>query len=180
MNPTAIPTLDSIAPPRCRPFTLADAMVLVAAGALWSCEMSMVIGVADGLRFLVFPGCLAALTMLSLAYLVIRLRRPHPPLSEVSRQPGLLLVPLVILANLAAGLLAMLSHTFMNWTAPAVGINLTAPAVGVVFLFVWAGAADSGRLRPEPGWIERLGNGVTHGWLWLTLLGLPLWSYLPL
>ena len=95
--------------PRCRPFKTADAMILIAAVAVWMALMRtrwnqlQMAGMASrkgipwqGYVGTVHSGLNIALFMLAVAYLVIRLIPPRPPRSDLIRQPGMLFLGLMI------------------------------------------------------------------------------------
>ena len=169
-----------------RPFTILDAMILIAATAAglgvtrdWAEPFFM-----DMLRVYEVPpvsGLVntagAVLTPITFYWTIaavgIRLRRPRPSLRRLGRQPGLVACLAVILEALIHFFLTRywvlfsgkarpgeVSTLLMNLSPP----HLVAPAVAVA----WVVLAVSGRWRPDPGWIDRLGRSV--GFAWLALL----------
>jgi hypothetical protein len=99
-------------------------------------------------------GLMMLLLVASLAFLVMRLRRPRPPLGPLVRQPGM-----VGLQAMWAGLLGSVildGHRF----APALGIL----ALAVPVPAAWAALALTGRWSPEPGWIDRFGRALGVRW----------------
>ena len=177
--------------PPCRPFTLQDVMILVAAAAVGSL----------GVRYRLFdpagslgmalqaslrpksPGWLAndyevagfALMLSSVAVLVLRARRPRPSIPRVMRQPGTVACFMVVantwlgdlnwvVARLAAGT----PHEFRSvgeeiWSR----LSPEFPDYRSSYLVVTAWVVlYLGRLaRPEPGWVDRSGRVV--GWAWI-------------
>src|SRR3954462_11536712 len=94
----------TIAMPRCRPFKLIDAMILVATAAAWMALMrprwnqfQMVwtairkVPTWQSYMGIAQSGLALSLWMLTLAYLVMRLIPPRPPRSDLIRQTGMLL-----------------------------------------------------------------------------------------
>ena len=121
----------------------------------------------------------AVLTPITLCWTIavvgIRLRRPRPSFRRLGRQPGLVACLAVILATLIHFSLARywvlfpgkarpgeVSILLMNLSPP----HLIAPAVAVA----WMVLAVSGRWRPNPGWIDRLGRSVGFAWLALLMI----------
>ena len=116
------------ATPRCRPFKLIDAMVLIAASAVWMALMrsrwsqfqrvgsSLPKGMPwQALVGLVQNSLNISLWMLTLAYLVIRLISPRAPRPELIRQPGMLFLGSMI-ALLILSLLLSAFVPLVPWT----------------------------------------------------------------
>jgi hypothetical protein len=147
--------------PRCRPFNIIDAMILVASAALglssmrpgWKHFQMFWAGIKMAPTWQAYvgiaqTGLTIALLDLGVAYLWLRLMPPHPPWSDLMRQPGMLSFVLLIgLAILYAALSA-----FVPLGAKA--NMITALALGVS----WGAACLRYRSRAEPGWIEGLGR----------------------
>jgi hypothetical protein len=159
--------------PRCRPFKLIDAMILIAAAAGWMAMSRSLWGQfrkvgtepyllpvrnpnlqdSYGVPWYIYAGFVHAglenaVVMLSLGYLAIRLVPPRPPRLDLIRQPGMLSFGLVLLVMA------------LPWCGP----------VEILILFVasvlsWIAACLVYRSRAEPGWIEGLGRSVGVGWL---------------
>ena len=164
--------------PRCRPFKLIDAMILVAAAALWMALMrpwwnqfQMVwinnrkapswhdyVGIVQG-------GLSLSLWMLTAAYLGMRLIPPRPRGSDLMRQPGMLFLGLMI----ALGILLLLLSAFV----PLV------PWTNVIIAFAlglsWLAASRRYRSRAELGWIEGIGRSVAVGSIVTTAAVYPLY-----
>ena len=95
--------------PHCRPFKLIDSMILTAAVAVWIAWMRPLLNELQRATmasekgtpwqvyaWIVPTGLNIAVLMLAFAYLVIRLIPPRPPRSDLIRQPGMLLLGLLI------------------------------------------------------------------------------------
>ena len=154
--------------PRCRPFKLIDAMILIGASAVWMALMrtrwaqlqrvgnSLPKGLPwQALVGIVQNGLNISLWMLTLAYLVIRLIPPRPPGPDLIRQPGMLFLGSMI----ALLILSMLLSAFVPlvpWTNIPIALAL---------VLSWLVASRRHRSRAEPGWIEVLGRTVGVGWI---------------
>jgi hypothetical protein len=147
--------------PRCRPFKIVDAMILIASAALGLSSMrpgwkqfqmfwagakmaptwQAYVGIAQ-------VGLTIALLDLGVAYLWLRLIPPRLPGPDLMRQPGMLSFVLLIgLATLYAALSA-----FVPLGAKA--NMITALALGLS----WGAACYRYRSYAEPGWLEGLGR----------------------
>ncbi len=132
-------------------------------------------GAVNGFEFL--P---ALLTVASVTVLGLRLRRPRPSLSQISRQPGTIacalataLMGAVILAVLASHGRAVGSPG-ATWARAAADLqpeNLWGPAtlVGFAIAVAWFVLKRKGRWQPEPTWIDRLGRLIGWGWMAMIL-----------
>ena len=151
--------------PRCRPFKLIDAMILTAAVAVWiarmrPCGTNSRAGMASGKGIpwrayagTALTGLNLAILMLALAYLVIRLMPSRPPRSDLIRQPGMLLLGVLV------GLLILLMA--LSAFVPLVaGTNVI---IALVLGLSWGAACRRYRSRAELGWIEGLGKSVGVG-----------------
>jgi hypothetical protein len=152
--------------PRCRPFKLVDATILVAAAALGMASMrpgwnqfqmfwagtkraptwQAYVGMAQ-------TGLTIALLNLAAAYVWIRLIPLRLPVSDLMRQPGMLL--LVLLIGLA--FLYMALSAFVPLGAE------TNMIIALTLGLSWDAACRRYRSRAEPGWIEGLGRSVGVG-----------------
>jgi hypothetical protein len=152
--------------PRCRPFKLIDAMILVGVAALGMAEMrpgwNQFHTFWAGIKTVpttqayvkMAQSCLTiALLNLAVAYGWIRLIPPRLPVRDLIRQPGTLsLVLLIGIALLCQALSAL---------APQV-----AQTNGIIALALgpsWVAACLYYRSRAEPGWIEVLGRAFAVG-----------------
>jgi hypothetical protein len=143
-----------------RRFGVGDAMVLVAA-------VTIALGMGrEGCRdlksvpasSLVVP----PLATLTVAVLVMRLRRPRPPLRKLVRLQGT-----------AACLMALSSAIFL----PLVDASRDRTPLIVAGAWAWLGLKETGFWRPEPTWIDRLGRAL--GWAWI-IVPLAVWTMPPL
>jgi hypothetical protein len=134
--------------PPCRRFNLGDGMILIAA-------ISLALGILSKLaRDRTIPPEILGATGFALiplvatpAYLAIRLRQPRPPLDQLIRQPGMAGCLTAIASILFLALLALTLHTTrLFWLVPPTVIG------------TWIALLHHGQLRPEPGWIDRLGR----------------------
>jgi hypothetical protein len=163
---------------RCRAFGLMDSLILVAAiGAALAIARYPLDALGRGLGSIRFEDLLVwtfaswspFLLCGSLAFAIIRFRRPRPPLREVVRQPGML-------AHLVLTLMIVSLIGFNLWLAgfnAAHGLDLQVPrALGHIANLALASAVpvtwsvQKGRelWRPEPGWIDRLGQVLGVCW----------------
>lgn len=160
---------------RCRPFTILDAMILVAATAVGLALARTIVG--DAIMMPRSPMWVARpitylLLAWTLAFLPLRLRNPRPPLRRLMRQPGM-----VACAAVAVVVLIDATSWGTYWAKAGprtAGLMLErfwrghsqhpGPAVAVA----WLGLALGRRARPEPGWIDRIGRFI--GVLWLLTL----------
>ncbi len=111
---------------------------------------------------------LACVLMLTLAWLIIRLRRPRPKLRDLAFQPGMVACSFAAFAS-AVELCVMV---FMTPARPA-RLSSYFPFFAMMGAFGvitgWSSLALVGRWRPERGWIDRLGWLLGLCWLGLTV-----------
>jgi hypothetical protein len=157
-----------------RPFTIADAMILIAATAAGLALTRR--GPMEWLnwepgqwfwkvgRFLQGPATLFGVTM-SLGLIVIRLRRPRPRIIRVMRQPGMAAACAVVVATVAAVVwwTAFDLFTEGGWSTKesiARISRLQGETVGPTVATVWLGLWLAGRWRPEKSWIDSSGQAL--------------------
>jgi hypothetical protein len=179
--------------PRCRPLTLLDAMGLVAAVAT-GLALGKILGAPNTRVFRLPPDplneipCLAALT---LGVWLLRLRKPRSRLRLLMRQPGMVATSTALLTLLfAAGVYGLtrvakfviLQQGLLRLRTQGVDaflVLVVAVLAGAMVTGAWTNLALSGRRRPEPGWLDRLGRVV--GTLWVVhcwaVLGVYLLNY---
>jgi hypothetical protein len=171
-----------------RPFTIVDAMILIAATAVglgvirdWTAPVftyvlrTHEVPSPSGLLMIAELTLVPILFYWTIAVVGIRLRRPRPSLRRLGRQPGLVACLAVILATLISFSIGRypvlfsgkaqpgeLSSLLMNLSPP----HMVAPGVAVA----WMVLAVSSRWRPDPGWIDRLGRSVGFAWLALLMI----------
>jgi hypothetical protein len=150
--------------PRCRPFKLIDAMILIAAAAIgmammrtvWN-QFQVVVGTNNGVSLpwqtyvyaeKVRSCSTIAILMLAVAYVWIRLVPPRLPTRDLIRQPGML--SLVLMTGLST----------LLW--PLSAFVPLKPPTNAIFALVlglsWCVACRRYRSRAEPGWMEGLGR----------------------
>jgi hypothetical protein len=130
---------------------------------------------ASTIDFLLSP----VLSYWTLGILVLRIRRPRPPLKRLWRQPG-------FVASCAAGtaILIRLLESLIWRRHDIIRIFLEtdrlarlmlspsgdSPHVGPAVAAAWAILALSGRWRPEASWIDRCGRLIGVLWVLLALI----------
>jgi len=182
---TPTPITPLIASPR--RFTLADAMILVAAMAIgfaWSRAFVAILRDPSSaiphavLRALFWiQAAQPCLMTLFLATLICRLRPPRPPLKRLIRQPGLVASAAAVFVYSLDSILTGL-HQAANVALSYFGLTL-----GIVrtswFLYwavvygiacSWILLAVSRRWRAEPSWVDRLGRVLGATWLVIAFL----------
>lgn len=158
--------------PRCRQFNLGDGMILTAALAGWLAYMrymAVVLLPTAPVREKVFTwdviqrawvswlvlalsSLLVLLSTMTLAFLVMRLRQPRPPLRTTLMQPGMLGCLTVLVLFVVGLLLPGANHPLMPLLFP------------FTILSVWISAVSWGWLRPEAGWLDRFGRTLGAFW----------------
>ena len=100
------------------------------------------------------------------ALLLIRLRWPRPPLTQVIRQPGF-----GACATLVLGTLVIVDLYYLFRFDP--GPTVLLPSSSVVMLWFVAGLPP---WRPEPSWVDRAGRAAGIAWIVAsTLFSLLFW-----
>ena len=164
--------------PACRPRTLVDLMVFVAATAvgLATCRAMWEQAEFDPGSwthlFLAAP-CVASC---SLALVMLRLRRPRLNFRRIVRQPGAMacLAVVTLLAFRMAvplGVAALCGLKPGSWVGRFCRESVLA---GYVVAAAWLTLAITGIRRTEPGWIDRLGR--IFGTYWIILVFMSYWS----
>jgi hypothetical protein len=157
-----------------RPGNLLDAMILISAIALglaaarcwydqpgyvgtWPLDVQ---SICDLVAWVLLP--------LSLALIVIRLRKPHPRWRRLVRQPGFQASLLVGLATVARLLGNHWGYrpTLFEFFLIGIGFRQANDVVPIMSIG-WLLTALVGARRPEPGTIDRL--GLALGWAWIGL-----------
>jgi len=106
----------------------------------------------------------------SIAYLIMRFRRPRPPWPELKWQPGMFahlvlggaLLALTVLSVVVLLLNGLLRVPLFDrvWGAGIIQSALFASTVPLA----WSVLAWRGRWKVERSWIDRLGRGLALGW----------------
>ncbi|SIN83933.1 hypothetical protein SAMN05444166_1206 [Singulisphaera sp. GP187] len=152
--------------PRCRPFKLVDAMILVATSALGMAELrpgwnqfrmfwAGINRVPTWQAYVRMAQSSLTIVLLNLAvaYVWIRLIPPRLPWPDLIRQPGMLLLVLLIgLAFLCMVLAALVPQVAQTNMIIAFALGLS-----------WAAGCRRYRSHAESGWIEVL-ERLTVGW----------------
>jgi hypothetical protein len=169
-----------------RNFDRLDAIILVAASAA-GFALIRVIGlgfskhrflVAVPAHYVISENLISAtvpfLTSWTLAFLVIRMRRPRHPLQSIFRQPGTLACIAASLGlvyeflwMLLIGLVLGIPRAYMKGFLPGAWW-LFGSYITPVFLWVagaWLTLAIGGWWRSEPSWVDRLGRVLGLGWI---------------
>jgi hypothetical protein len=187
--------------PRCRPFTVLDAMILVAATAVgiwlgrstqdfvtsdwpvveWPDYWGKDAGTAyQETRWFLHRVSLAALPVAwpwTLALLVLRLRRPRPPVRRLIRQPGFAagVAVTVVTAAIALGGFSTLAELTL-WGVGRRGHGIydfvfghlcddRPQPCGPAVASAWGVLAVGRMCRREPGWIDRTGAVLGAYWV---------------
>jgi hypothetical protein len=182
----------------CRGFTIADAMILVAATAIG-------FGVDCISNWIVFPdlgargnaasraftysqaigkiqlGSVPFLTTWTIAFPALRLRRPRRAIRRCFREPGMVACCAASVGVLINALW-ILVLAFAYYPDPTVeffyrGNDITVYAVHVGFAVIgsWTGLVLVRGWTPIPCWIDRLGRVL--GLLWISMIGVYLTQY---
>jgi hypothetical protein len=93
----------------------------------------------------------------TLAFLVMRLRKPRPPLRNLVKQPGMVACE-VLLSGMILTFCLALNEGYQ--LLASVTVISTAFAIPVA----WTSLALRGRWAAEPSWIDRLGRGLGICW----------------
>jgi hypothetical protein len=111
------------------------------------------------------------------------LRQPRPALTRLSRRPGVLACAAVavVLTLGLSGLLVATSVSYWIWSEPFIMdeawarkfLEIMASHCGFGVAAVWSTSACSGRWRPVPGWLDRI--GIALGIFWLGMIPLFNW-----
>ena len=163
----------------CRRFTILDGMVLVAAAAVWLVGVRLTVrSLLDGwdkLRRLgvpplsrpdmwvmyIYGTVVAAVGILTVTFLLIRLRKPRPALRRLIWQPGMMACTIISIFIPMLPVVTGRQSAHLLWLL-----------MSMCVAFAWLAAWWCSRLQPEPGWIDRLGRVL--GACWIAFGGYPL------
>lgn len=175
-----------------RPLSISDAMALVAAAALAALIARDVLdnplrGGPGWWRTLAIV--VAGLVVLTPTVLILRLRRPRPPVRRLARHPGfaasVAATAMLALGALAVGLLAIVRVSLQDPLTPAAPHVWRPPpnprwwlgavlhfgaAVGPAVLAAWTLLALSGRRRPTTNGLDLLGRLIGAAWVVLFVI----------
>jgi hypothetical protein len=177
-------------PPRCRRFTISDAIILVAATAIGLSQVRGILGELGTFNrstwkleqhlyaLKLFAVAVPILTAWTVAFLLLRLRRPRPGLRRLVRQPGMaacyaVLVPLLIILAYAVTISLFTGESMYQPDTSFKPLFYNSEAMASAVLGAWLLLWLGGLGRAEPGWIDRMGR--TIGVLWIAR---PLLFYL--
>jgi hypothetical protein len=110
---------------------------------------------------------LPMLISLVVAFLVIRLRRPRPPLRRLRRQPGSIVLALGVFATFVVGLLGLVRSLSLE-LRPSEMLREATTLGGMLILGSWLTLIFSGRFRCSPDWIEQV--SILLGSCWIVTL----------
>jgi len=110
-----------------------------------------------------FP-CVASLTI---AFPLLRVRRPRPPLARVMRQPGIIACCTSVV-QLGAGGVAVASS--VGGTSLSNFTFVLSPIIGLSVAGAWAVLWLNGWWRPEPGWVDAMGRALGACWIIMPLV----------
>lgn len=183
----------------CRSFSLSDAMIFIAAfavgfavdripGWIWLPDLAQR-GNAASHAFNYFhaigaihQGSVPFLAAWTVAFLVVRLRRPRPALRRCLREPGMVgccAASVGVLVNALRVLVMAIAYSPERGTRffySGGAIKGYAEDAGFAVIGSWVGLALVRGWKPLPCWIDRLGR--TLGLLWIALIGVYLVEYL--
>jgi hypothetical protein len=176
--------------PPCRPFSLLDAMILVAAVAVgfggtrmlgWGVTPDS--GPASPLYWSLAHGsidiavaCLPSLMALTLTFFVIRLRGPRPSLRRVARQPGTVACCAVVLTmTVYVGQILMMALSFgriagvvepvADFVKNHARAEIWTIHAGFAIAGAWLAQVLLGRWSPRACWIDRFGRALGVAWI---------------
>lgn len=178
----------------CRKFTLADAMMLVAAVAVSSCLLKYHYEELRAAGSLGFPSgwlrldirtwsdgdvisstvwCLGWtycwLVPCTIACLIVRLRHPRPRLRRLILQRGAASIVLATIFTAATVTLFALRKALFASSGTHLflgyGLERLIGGTGLLIVGAWLLLALSGRCRAEPGWIDRTGTFLGGCWV---------------
>jgi len=168
-----------------RRFTLADAMILIAATAA-GLACSRVLLLTYGLGSSGTPGVLASylknllhsiepcLMFWGIGVLICRMRRPRPPLRRLASQPGAvacLAAVLFLAIKLVRVLLVPVFQPYLAGPVPSptqwdlVSYISVLSSVDSIPAVVWLLMVIFRRWRAEPSWIDRAGRVLGACWI---------------
>ena len=113
--------------------------------------------VSGSIVMLSFTSLECLLVSWTLAFFIMRLRKPRPPLSRLVRQPGMVACEAWLLGMFLGICISMFEAYPL--LGPVV-VVLTACAIPVA----WTVLALRGRWEAEPNWIDRLGRVLGVCW----------------
>lgn len=162
-----------------RPFSVADAMVLIAATcvAVAAARYSFRNYCQGSTSFAILPWCSAWFLMpFVVTYLFFCLRKPRPSRVRLFTQPGIqavlamgLCLPVIQFDSASRdikgdGIVDQIFTIFTDLEGLTWGFS---DRVGPTVAIVWIVTSLAGRRRSEAYWIDRMGRGL--GWAWIVI-----------
>jgi len=177
-----------------RPFTVLDAMILVAGTSAGLASYSSAYldlehyflnahNTEDYIFSYATLGVRSAspfVSAWSLTWIVIRLRKPRIAWRRLFRQPGMSAMSAACLGWAVGKLNVLLAYTRQfHELPPAFTLNYYNAASillgGFGVIIAWSGSTITGRWKPEPSWIDRLGRALGLVWVILFLVLASYW-----
>jgi hypothetical protein len=110
------------------------------------------------------------LAMLSVAVLILRLRRPRPLLRKLTRQPGMV-ASLAATIGVVLGLVVFLAYVYRvligDFESFGEGVIMGAFPIAYAVAAAWGVLAIQKRWRAERHWLDRLGRVLGAAWLFV-------------
>jgi hypothetical protein len=100
----------------------------------------------------------ALLLSSTLAFLIMRLRRPRPPLRRLIKQPGVVACEVLLLGMFLGICLAPLIEDY-----PLLSLIVVISGASAIPI-AWTILVLRGHWETEPSWIDRLGRGLGVCW----------------
>ena len=160
--------------PRCRPFLMSDAMIVIAATAVGFAEARSVLPEMARASFWVVTIVLmiSLLPAWSIALAAIRLREPTSSWEPLSREPGWIAcmvggIPSAILQLVCV----VLTLAGLPGSSPMYALGMGTLLGSFSVSAVWTTMRIDHGWKPAPGWVDRW--GIALGFLWVSILAIP-------
>jgi hypothetical protein len=164
----------------CRPFSIADAMIFIAATAcsffllrtlseqeLWDTDPKSELGpkIASNIDMACAIASAFAMSW-TIAWLIVRIRRPRPSRRYLCRQPGMVACLSASLAMLIYSAWEIGINIFHGSSSCYVGMLFWfTERIGIAVMATWFVFAVGGLMRRERGWIDRSGTLLGSFWV---------------
>lgn len=156
-----------------RPFTLLDAMVVIAstavglAGIAFEVRALVSLDAPLSLEMVIWLLVCASPPMLacwSIGWLALRLRQPRPAFPELMVQPGMAACTsalcYLLISSVPLGILASTGRDILFYFATVPYLQ-----VGTAVISVWLVQALGQRWKPEASWLDRSGRLLGVSWI---------------